>query len=105
MPLTLGDIYGTPKPLAIEIDPAKPPLNVEYWPKFITEEFEQKAGGAHDSNEGAKAVADLLAPILVSWDLEDVPCTRAAMKPLPTEFLAVVLGAVMEDARPNVATA
>jgi len=105
MALTLQDLLGEPKQLAVAIKDGVS-LNIKYFPDFITEEFETKAKALESAtDDAAKRFNDLLAPILESWDLEGVECTREALANVPAVFLAKVMAAIFDDARPNPPTA
>jgi len=101
MALTFKDLLGNPKPLAITIVEGRDPLNVTYFPEFLSEEFESKAKALADGIDAAKGLAELVYPIISDWDIIDQPYSREALASTPSTILSMIVTAIMEDARPN----
>ena len=101
MSLTIADLFGTPKSLAVTILADKPPLNITYFPEFMTESFEAACAAAGSGATPAKSLADLAATVLHGWDLADVAYSRDALKVVPTLIVSNIITAILEDARPN----
>ena len=103
MALKLSDLNGHPKPLSIDMGGAEP-LNITYYPDFISEEFESNAKALGTGTDSAKGLANMLYPIVAGWDIEDVEYSRQALVPIKSVVLSKILAAIMKDARPNLTT-
>lgn len=100
MSLKLSDLNGDPKALAITLAPGKV-LNITYYPDFISEEFEAASRALSEGQEAAKNLANMLYPVIASWDIEGTEYSRTALVPVPSVTLSKILVAIMDDSRPN----
>lgn len=102
--MRLSHVLADERNVTIEIDGEK--LAVTYRPSSFTPEVEDAFLSTMDNRRSGNAMAQVLAGMLVGWDLQDeqgsvYPTTEAELRKLPMLFLGQVVEAIMEDIRPN----
>lgn len=96
MAITLSQIISERRPKVVRYGDHE--VNIVYNPAVLT--LEMAESPAATSN--ASAMVDMLAAILVEWDLTEddgtvIPTTRESMAKIPLVFLARVLETITSD--------
>lgn len=113
--MRLSALKGQIRTLEIPVEGEEEPVKVQYRPGDLTLEIADAMRAAVDQGVEERVVLVFLSEVLVSWDLEDeeygddgqVSGSRTLsvepedIKKVPVPFLAQVMLAIQEDARPN----
>jgi len=80
-------------------------INLVYNPKAYTIEVEEQLEAIDESQFKAKALAIMLEPMLIEWDIVqevqgDFPPTMENLKKLPVEVLGKIIEAIGDASRP-----
>jgi hypothetical protein len=81
-------------------------INLVYNPKAYTIEVEEQLEAVEGSDFKAKALAIMLEPMLLEWDIVlespgDFPPTMANLKKLPVEVLGKIIEEIGNASRPS----
>lgn len=103
MSIRLSDLERDERTVVIVLDEKQDKtLSVTYKPSQYTPEVEERAQGLFDSRQPTNAVAQLLASVLVRWDLLDdkdqpIATTLEELKKRPSWFLQLVISEINAD--------
>jgi hypothetical protein len=82
------------------------PVRIGYRPGVMTPLEEEKLAEARKAGETTDALVELMARLMVEWDVTDddgapLPITPETLMPFPSALLLRIMSAVQEDMLPN----
>lgn len=115
--MRLSTLKGGVRDLVVEVPETDEVVHIQYRPGELTLEVSDAMRAAIDMEVEERVFLIFLDKVLVSWDLEEdiydeetgeptgevvpLPCTAEGIKKVPAPFLALVMQAIGDDARPN----